>query len=52
MAGVDRKLVARLFADNPLGQAREQTPVCVVRRVAWPAGEPLPPTPRARLAPP
>ena len=24
-------LVERLFADNPLGQAREQTPICVVR---------------------
>jgi hypothetical protein len=27
-----------LFADNPLGQAREQTPICLVREVAWPAG--------------
>jgi hypothetical protein len=50
--GVDRRWVARLFADNPLGQSREQTPVCVVRRVAWPAGEPLPPEPRRRLTPP
>jgi len=50
--GVDRRLVARLFADNPLGQAREQTPICVVRRVAWPAGEQLPPEPRRRLTPP
>lgn len=50
--GVDRALVRRLFADNPLGQASEQTPVCVVRRVPWPAGEPLPPEPRRRLTPP
>ena len=50
--GVDRRFVARLFADNPLGQAREQTPICVVRRVAWPPSDPLPPEPRARLTPP
>lgn len=50
--GVDRRLVLRLFADNPLGQAREQTPVCVVREVAWPAGQPLPAEPRRRLTPP
>ena len=50
--GLDRRWVARLFADNPLGQAAEQTPVCVVRRVAWPAGEPLPPAPRRRITPP
>ena len=50
--GVDSSWVERLFADNPLGQAREQTPVCVVRRVAWPPGEPLPPEPRRRLTPP
>ncbi len=49
---VDRRLVARLFADNPLGQAREQTPVCVVRRVVWPAGRALPPEPRSRLTAP
>jgi F420-0:gamma-glutamyl ligase-like protein len=49
---VDRRLVERLFADNPLGQAREQTPICVVRRVAWPQGEPLPPAPRRRITPP
>ena len=36
--GVDRQLVRRLFADNPLGQSREQTPIAVVRRVDWPAG--------------
>lgn len=50
--GLDRRWVARLFADNPLGQAGEQTPVCVVRRVAWPAGEPLPQEPRRRITPP
>lgn len=50
--GLDRQLVVRLFADNPLGQAREQTPVCVVREVDWPAGDPLPAEPRRRLTPP
>ena len=50
--GVDRRLVQRLFADNPLGQAREQTPICVVREVRWRDGEPLPPEPRRRLTPP
>ena len=50
--GLDRQLVRRLFADNPLGQAREQTPIAIVRRVAWPAGQPLPPEPRRRLTPP
>lgn len=50
--GVDRRLVQRLFADNPLGQAREQTPICVVREVAWPEGQDLPPEPRRRLTPP
>lgn len=50
--GVDRRFVVRLFADNPLGQAREQTPVCVVREVAWPPGTELPPEPRRRLTPP
>lgn len=50
--GPTRRQVERLFADNPLGQASEQTPVCVVRRVAWPAGEPLPPEPRRRITPP
>jgi hypothetical protein len=51
-AGVDRRWVESLFADNPLGQAREQTPICAVRRVEWPPGEPLPPEPRRRLSPP
>ncbi len=50
--GVDRRFVERLFADNPLGQAREQTPICVVREVAWPAGQALPPEPKRRLTPP
>jgi hypothetical protein len=49
---LDRRLVERLFADNPLGQAGEQTPICVVRRVDWPAGEPMPTEPRRRLTPP
>ena len=42
----------RLFADNPLGQAREQTPICLVREVPWPAGQELPAEPRRRLTPP
>jgi len=50
--GLGRRLVARLFADNPLGQSAEQTPICVVRRVEWPAGEPPPPEARRRLTPP
>ena len=31
--GVDKRLVEKLFADNPLGQGAEQTPVAIVRRV-------------------
>jgi hypothetical protein len=50
--GFDRRFIERLFADNPLGQAGEQTPICVVRRIEWAAGEPLPPEPRRRLTPP
>lgn len=50
--GVDRRFVERLFADNPLGQAREQTPVSVVREVPWPSGRELPAEPRRRLTPP
>jgi len=50
--GVDRRFVQRLFADNPLGQAREQTPICIVREVAWPKGDELPPEPKRRLTPP
>ena len=50
--GVDRRFVERLFADNPLGQAREQTPVSVVREVPWPSDRELPAEPRRRLTPP
>ena len=50
--GVDRQFVERLFADNPLGQAREQTPICVVRSVTWKDPGDLPPEPRRRLTPP
>lgn len=50
--GVDRRFVARLFADNPLGQAHEQTPICVVREVTPAPGEPLPPEPQRRINPP
>lgn len=50
--GVDRRFVQRIFADNPLGQAREQTPICVVREVVWPAGDDLPAEPQRRLTPP
>jgi hypothetical protein len=50
--GLAQRMVARLFADNPLGQASEQTPVCVVRRVEWPAGTELPPEPKRRITPP
>ncbi len=50
--GVDRRFVQRLFADNPLGQAREQTPICVVREASWPAGDELPSEPKRRLTPP
>ena len=50
--GVDRRFVQRLFADNPLGQAGEQTPVCVVREVPWAADRDLPAEPRRRLTPP
>jgi asparagine synthase (glutamine-hydrolysing) len=50
--GLERRFVERLFADNPLGQAGEQTPICIVVRAAWPAGEPMPAEPRRRLTPP
>jgi hypothetical protein len=50
--GVDRRLVSRLFADNPLGQASEQTPIAVVRRVEWSSSRELPPEPHSRLRPP
>ncbi|MBI2775704.1 MAG: F420-0--gamma-glutamyl ligase [Chloroflexi bacterium] len=50
--GVARRQVEGLFADNPLGQASEQTPICVVHRVTWPSGEPSPPEPKRRITPP
>jgi hypothetical protein len=50
--GLERRFIERLFADNPLGQAGEQTPICVVRRVALSPGESLPPEPHRRLTPP
>jgi len=50
--GVDRRFVQRLFADNPLGQAGEQTPVCVVREVSWSANRERPSEPKRRLTPP
>ncbi len=50
--GVDRRFTMKLFADNPLGQAGEQTPICVVREVTWPEGAELPAEPRRRLTPP
>jgi F420-0:gamma-glutamyl ligase-like protein len=31
--GVDPKFVEKVFADNPLGQADEQTPIAIVRKV-------------------
>lgn len=34
--GVDRKLIERTFADNPLGQGAQQTPVAIVRKVEKP----------------
>lgn len=50
--GVDRSWVDRLFADNPLGQGSERTPICVVRRIAWDAHGTMPPEPRRRIMPP
>jgi hypothetical protein len=50
--GLDRRWVERLFADNPLGQAAEQTPIALVRPVDWPSGQPIPPEPRRRITPP
>lgn len=32
-SGVDKKLTAKIFSDNPLGQTKEQTPLAVVRKV-------------------
>ncbi len=34
------------------GQAREQTPVCLIREVSWPEGDELPAEPKRRLTPP
>lgn len=31
--GVDQKLIEKIFSDNPLGQAREQTPMAIVRKI-------------------
>lgn len=31
-SGVDKKLAAKIFADNPLGQTKEQTPLAIVRK--------------------
>lgn len=28
------ELLARIFKDNPLGQGREQTPICIVRKIS------------------
>jgi F420-0:gamma-glutamyl ligase len=50
--GVDRRFVERLFADNPLGQAREQTPICLIREVPWPDDRERPAEPQRRLTPP
>ncbi len=33
-AGVDRKAISRVLADNPMGQTGEQTPFCILRRLA------------------
>lgn len=30
-SGVDKKLVEAAFADNPMGQSRERTPLCILR---------------------
>jgi hypothetical protein len=32
--GVDRAAVAEVLADNPMGQTDEQTPFCILRRLA------------------
>lgn len=31
-SGVDRQWACEVFRDNPLGQARQQTPLCIVRK--------------------
>ena len=33
-AGVDRAMVSLVLADNPMGQTAEQTPFCILRRLA------------------
>ena len=50
--GLAAEAVEQLFADNPLGQAGEQTPIAVVIRMDWPTGTALPSPARRRLAPP
>jgi len=30
--GLDRDLICEIFADNPLGQTNQQTPLCIVRK--------------------
>jgi len=32
-AGVDKKLVAQIIKDNPLGQTDEQTPIGIIRKM-------------------
>ncbi len=32
--GVNRDLICKMFRDNPLGQAHEQTPMAIVRKIA------------------
>ena len=32
--GVDRTAIAEVLADNPMGQTDEQTPFCILRRLA------------------
>lgn len=31
--GIDRKLICKIFRDNPLGQSKEQTPMAIVRKI-------------------
>ena len=31
---ISDELLSRIFKDNPLGQGREQTPLCIVRKVS------------------
>ena len=32
-SGIDKKLIAQIIVDNPMGQSREQTPIIIVRRM-------------------